>query len=770
MFRKIFIVGFCLALVLNVTFMWPLKIKADNVDIPGYDMITENANFEMYFNQENADVAIKDKMSGYMWNTIPPEWEKDFSKGFAKNNLASHIMISTFDNKGRSEEYNSYSSCVKKKTFQYKKIEDGIRVNYVFKQQGISIAIEFRLTKNGMDVKIPVNSIKDRQDFGQKKIKDQQTKSSNTVAQMPAEEDIIQLNQIKVLPFFGAAAKSSDGYILIPDGSGALIRFDDNFGNYAEISKPVYGWDKAIEQREMPPLEETFRLPVFGIKKDNTAVLGIIDGGDAASAINAGIAGNLCGYFRTYPAFIYRDINKFMLFEGGMQTGETTTSLGGISERFVYKMSPVSLSTDITVHYYLLKYDNASYSGMANTYRQYLVNEKKIRIAPIPDDMYFALSLIGGVQKRKIVWGIPRTVMEPLTTFKQARIIIEELKKRGINDISVRYMGINSGGYKYKITDQIRPAGELGGTRGLKDLIHYTVENNIALFPNGEFLEIYKEGNGFSGSKDAVRLANNAVAFQWQWDIVSGRREPGSEGYFLLSPARLPNISGEFKDSLQRFDLVNVAVDSIGDMIYSQYKKNELAFRDKVKTKWEDVLGNLAKQMNRVIVTGGNAYTLPYITEVWNAPLDTSEFLIETEQVPFYEMVVHGLIPYTAPPSNLRHDQSDEFLKMVEYGAIPHYQWIYEQSSVLKRTDYDDLFSMCYHDWVDNAVKEYNEVKKLYKGTYDKRIISHEKLHEGIYRTIYEGDISVVVNYTGEDYIVNARVVKAHNYIVQGVE
>ena len=77
--------------------------------------------------------------------------------------------------------------------------------------------------------------------------------------------------------------------------------------------------------------------------------------------------------------------------------------------------------------------------------------------------------------------------------------------------------------------------------------------------------------------------------------------------------------------------------------------------------------------------------------------MEDSGYFFTDETIPFYQMVVHGLIPYSGDPQNLFYDPQLQYLKMVEYGYMPYYQFTMNYSDDLKDTYYSDLFSSSYN-------------------------------------------------------------------------
>jgi len=191
-----------------------------------YKVIAENNKFVMLFNEKTAEVAIKDKATGKIFNQFPKDWEGDFSMGITKFTIPSHLVLEMADDEARVSLYNTYALGVMRGNFKYKNIRDGIRIDYEFSTQGVSISIEFILTETGFKVRVPIDSIK--------------------------EEGDLKINRIWILPYFIYGSKKDNGYLIVPDGSGALVRFDHKAGNERGFELPVYGYDFGMPLYDMP--------------------------------------------------------------------------------------------------------------------------------------------------------------------------------------------------------------------------------------------------------------------------------------------------------------------------------------------------------------------------------------------------------------------------------------------------------------------------------------------------------------------------------------
>ncbi|MEZ0536508.1 DUF5696 domain-containing protein [Caldicellulosiruptoraceae bacterium PP1] len=732
-----------ISLLISVTFIITtifgniIYVSAETLE--GFKLMAKNSKYELYFESEYGGIAVKDITTGKTWRSYPEDFRTDFSKGFMKFNIPSHIVFEVSDKDGNTTVYNSYIMGIRNENYKIKSISNGFRIDYNFQEQGIKLSIEFTITQYGLTVRIPVDSIKE------------------------TNKDI-SLNRIWLMPYFVSAKRGSNGYMFVPDGSGAIIDLKSYVSYDKGIDSMFYGYDYSIPFTEMLPRTEKLRMPVYGIKNNDTGVLAVIRQGDYYARLISEAGGSGSNYFRTYPIFTYRELYKYTLFEGQTKNNQ---SPGDITETLIAKNSPYHMKSDIIVDYYFLTGEKANYSGMAEAYRNYLLRNGLLKNYIKSNDIPLNLTLLGGIKKRTLVLGLPFMLVHPMTTYDQATEILKLLKKAGVEKINLRYKGFQEDGYISKITNGVEPEGKLGGAKGLKKLIEFSRANNVKLFLNAELIEIHEPGNGFNESRDGDRYLNNALIFLWQWCPIDKRKETGAAQWFLTLPSRVPYFANNFiNDLAKKYNLDAVSFEHMGDYIYSQTKKGNVLLRDQVAKVWTNVFQNAKNKLGNLMLTGGNVYTFSTANMLVEVPLDISHYSIEKEAVPFYQMVIHGYIPYSGKPGNLRQIQKDEFLRMIEYGAIPYFELIYEDGSEMMKTNYKELYSATYKDWLSQAVNEYKVAKNAYKDIYNKKMIDHQKLKEGIYKTTYENGVSIIVNYNNSNFVYNGKTVKAKDFIV----
>ena len=147
----------------------------------------------------------------------------------------------------------------------------------------------------------------------------------------------------------------------------------------------------------------------------------------------------------------------------------------------------------------------------------------------------------------------------------------------------------------------------------------------------------------------------------------------------------------------------------------------------------------------------GNYWTLPYVDIIMKIPTTSSKYIIEDYEIPFLQMVIHGMVEYTGEEINTVQDAQYQILKCLEYGCSLSARLMYEDDIVLQNTYYTTvLYSMNYRNWIDQIDSMYNTVNDILKDVQDQYIVAHERLTSNIYVTTYENGLTVAVNYNQE--------------------
>ncbi|KQO17590.1 DUF5696 domain-containing protein [Paenibacillus sp. Leaf72] len=792
--------------------------------IAGMKGVAENDQLRLFVDDQTGAIAVLIKQTGEIWNSNPLDRGSDsLATGVNKDLLSSQIKIDFYNSFGQINSINSYTDSVAHKQINVTEIPSGISVSYQFGttaktaedlpqmlskarfeelsgklekagKRALLIAYTEETEKavytrndsalNGLQLERALTAMEQsgyteaelQEDmaalqFTQEKPAARIFQASieyaldadSLVAKIPVSSirypDEYPVNTISLLSFFGAGGTDENGSMFVPDGSGALIHFNNGKTKYPAYQQLVYGADQTIDRTENAAREQKVRLPVFGIIREGGAFLGIIEEGASVATIHADIGGRLNSYNYVYPNFYV--INK------------GTVSLDGNGQqRSLPRFQENPMKSDYTIRYAFLSGKQASYQGMARYYQQYLEKNNGLVKDEADDttvDTPFYLQLVGSISKQKHFVGIPYQALEPLTTFEQAQTIVEQLQQREISDIKLKYSGWFNEGLDHKVPDHVRVDKEIGGSKGLQELVSFAQSKGISLFPEVAILTALT-GEGFDESDDASRTLREVPAMLYPLDLALNRRDITKSPSYVISPRLVVGYTDSLLKGIRDLQTGGLSLQDLADQLNSDFRKNKQMDRTVSEAISGEALDKIRDEKLKVMANGGNAYALPYLTDITNAPLSGSGFKLEDEEIPFYQMVIRGFIEYAGAPYNLSTytNEKQYVLKNLEYGAGVYFEWIYEPNDKVKDSEYNHLYAVNYKLWIDKASEIYQEVNAVLRSVRNERITAHEKLDEGVFKTVYENGIYVIVNYNRTQVTVEGRTVEAESYITGG--
>ncbi|RAP78020.1 DUF5696 domain-containing protein [Paenibacillus montanisoli] len=791
--------------------------KAEHEALNGMEQLSETESLALFINRETAEIAVKDKRTGYVWFSNPAERANDpIASPLYKSELSSQLLLTYYNEKGQVNRLNSYDDSVSKKQVVITPTKTGAKVVYQFgKAAGGTDNIPAIISKKRFEerilAKLPDDDTRkqvtykyrfneDKQVYEVRNLQDNvklelsgyltaagytkedaaQDNEENGVAGEAAEESAqftipleysldgdqfivsidtkevryspaFPLASVQVLKHFGAADVQKDGYIFVPDGSGALIRLNNKRLNAEPYKMPVYGADGTFDVKEQVLTSTPIRLPVFGMKQNDHAMFGIIENGDALASVLADISGRYDSYNSVGAEFQFVAMDYYTLSSG------TKTSSVPMFQKHPYQ-------GELRVRYGFLSGSKADYIGMAGEYRDYLVAKHQLeKLAPKPNSP-FILELEGAFRKQKSFLGIPYNATESLTTYDEAVKLLKQLKEQGIEDIALRYVGWFNGGIRHSSPADVEAVGALGGKKDLQELIEYTKQNRIGLYPDVAFLEKYK------GAKNSADFLDRRSAAIYRYDPVMYIKDKSSFSHYVLSAGKLEGTVDDFIADFEKLDTDGVSLRDMGNEVNSDFNPDRPVTRQDARDIALQETGKLKQQSGSLMVNGGNAYTVPYADLIVGAPTSSNRLNITDEDVMFYQIALHGYADLAGAPFNRNEYQNPRIsmLKALETGSAIYYQWYYNEASVVKDTAYDDLYALHYADWLEEAVSLYREANPVLKEVRSQTITGHRALADRVVETTFENGVAIIVNYNKTAVNVNGIEIGAESFRVGG--
>ncbi|AEI43055.1 DUF5696 domain-containing protein [Paenibacillus mucilaginosus] len=678
----------------------------------------ESAGLKLWVDPLTAHFKVEQKAGGQVWRSYPnpAAWPAETIGGTWKNNLLSPIMAEYIDAANSKSQAKLISWLEDKGALEgFQLTKDGFQAAFRFTGTGFRIPVEVKLGADYVETTIRDEGI---------------------------EEGKLSLLNLKLYPLFGAEPSAGqDGYLLIPDGSGALIRFKPNLtGDKSVYRENVYGPDDAFFTENLA--RDPVRLPVFGLKSGQQGFVGVLTSGEEYAKVFAAPSGALGSSNWITPEWQYR----IKFFQGTSRRGNTGF--------FTYSKERFT-ATARTARYYFLEAGHSDYADMAARYRRHLTEEQGLKkLVPKSSHVPFYADLIGADSKK----GLLSDQYLKGTTTDEALQLVRDLRSKGLDNLIIHYTGWQEGGYSS--SGGLLPVdSRLGGNEGMKRFITEARSLDVPVFLTADYTI---NNNGKDGFWPVFHGRRNLAGTVIEWE--------NRENY-----ERTTQVSPKFYAKLAEEDLPEyrelgasglLFVNGIGQVLGSDFNSGYPATRGDVLQIHKDLLSRTRGELGAVAAENTNAYALGQVQHIHRLTDRHSFDLFVDEPVPFIQIALHGLVTYTADWANQRTDYRADYLRSVEYGAYPAYVFTGSPSEALKGAYSQNRFSTDYRVWIGQAAEEYSRINEALGGVQDRFITAHRTLAPGVKKTVYEGGHTVIVNYNETPYTDGSLQVPPRDFIV----
>lgn len=697
------------------------------VDIPAsFEKAANTDDLELYFNKDTLSFFVKDLRSGYVWSSKPTDQmlEKETLNEDWSQIIQSPVMIEFFNNKSGLER-GSFSS-LDGKVKEIEPIENGIRYTIVLSKLQTEFSIEIQLNQNQLTIKVPEKSWIEKQG---------------------------KIGHLYVYPFLGSTRVDDvPGYMMIPDGSGALIRFKEPTMNYEQpYVGRIYGEDLSVETANnlfSSVAAERVSMPVFGLVhgERQNAMLGEVKEGKYSAEIVAFPSGVNTNFNWTAPRFIVR--NSYFQ--------PTSKSMGGFN---TYQKNRIE--QDFKVSYTFLENQDATYVGMAKAYRDGLVEEGVLKKSESQKTVPMQVEFLGGEMEPGMFWN----KYVKMTSFEEIGQIVSLLKERGVSDLNVTLAGWENGGLTGKNPDKFPVAKELGGADALRKLSEKLKKDAVSLSLQADYTYGYKDSNRFNEKTEAARKITNGVLEQ------SVGYERLNENYldlsrYYINPTKAVNLLKEDIKEFEKLNVENVALMNTSSLLFSDFKKGSSISREEAAGQYLTVGKLLNESMEEVSMYEPNDYLLPYADKIYDLGMESSQYMYATDTVPFIQMVLHGYIDYYMPPLNFSSNSEEDILQMIEIGAVPSFYFTKEQAHLLNNGPSNHIYASYFKDWTKEVKQVYDKIQEPLKAISGEQIVDRIVHKPGLVEVKYSNDVSIIVNYQSDKAAVKAQTIAARSFVV----
>ncbi len=693
----------------------------------GFEKVVENNNLELWFREEIDSIRVVDKKSGYVWGELTGDSVESLNEYWAV--MANSILTLEYYDENNTAYQISLSDDDFSCEYTFDDEADILHCVAYAESIGVELAFEIALFDDHFDAYIVEDSL--YEDFPEYK-----------------------LAKLYLLPFFGCSEqKKMDGYIFVPDGSGALMRFDNNTLHSTKYSAKVYGPDAGIDtltevndllaKRTDDYLVDVFRatVPVYGIVHgaEQYAAMTVISDGVEYATIQASLAATNVPYNYVNTVFEYRQLYS--------QPVSKSNSI----------IRPQDNLNDFNpcISIYLLSGDEANYSGMAVKYRGMLEEEGVLgEVAKTYEEQIpLRLEVLGSDVKEGFIFNSVQT----FTSTNEALEMQKDLSEMGIKNLTMVLQGWQKGGvngYSYNSFKTQSTVGSMTDLEALRDSVaaaggKFFLQNKVVTFTEDQGRVSYL-GNQTISKKIAYYLRDNTEVMY-------------PETYVTAPSVVLSKLKASLTE-LQGFDM---NLPRFGSEVYSEYEQDTTTSRATTRSMYEKAAKKVVDAGSSISLNNPNMYMWEYCDDIFDVPMMNSQYLFETDSVPFLQILLKGHINYYAPYANQGFYTTACTLKSIEYGAYPSFLVMAEENGKLNKTPMVDYFSLNFEDWKGTISTVYPKVNDGLLAVEGAKITEHKVLQKGVVRVTYDNNTAIYINYNSAEVVVDDVKVPGLNFVVE---
>ena len=468
----------------------------NSASLSSFTLFRQTDWLALYADESTGNVAVEDKRSGKLWTAVPLDLNTDTkATADMQEIMRSTVKVDYYVNNVSKTMY-GYADCVEREGLTVSEIENGVRMEFHIQSDDVSFTDlpsklsdkrfqqffvnhealtatdKKRITRyftqgeggiwvRGEETDTMLRALSDitrrvgytdadlKQDNEENGIPytpsrriyftipvDYILQNDSLIVDIPLAEMEYNKEYPPVYLYINELLLQSrgekDGYLFVPDGSGALVDFSSGETDTGSHSMQLYGNDKVISNHESDLKEIKTVMPVYGISSGDGSALAILEDGDALARITAQKAGTLNSYNSVSAGYRLVASSFAAIGDGSIM------SQVPVYQRAIYQGS---LRTR-----YVLFNKTATYAQMADCYRKYIMEQQKLTNKGLEDNAELFLELTGAIRKTESALGFQYEGSEKLTTYKQAAEILDLFEKEGINKVYLKYTGVLKGG------------------------------------------------------------------------------------------------------------------------------------------------------------------------------------------------------------------------------------------------------------------------------------------------------------------------------------
>ena len=740
----------------------PEKANFPEPDLEDFTLLYETNLVRYYWREDRDVIAVEDKTTGYCMKTgvdLPfSDDAKDAVKKLIKKEAPLEEILAAAESYADDLNATYVGIANSLITIEY---NDGSKVKYISsasEKNAKSALSPVAGTKNQFKLEVtfkkPDISLTVYVTFGESTI------TYDIPSAEIGGEDATALLGVDITPFLGAsggtmnvlneetlewesvANERTPGYVLVPDGSGALIRFVDNTTAFNPYVGDVFGKDYATEMYyhythyDSVPINDPV-MPVFGIAHGNDQMAFVAwaeQGGEYMDIIVNPDETKSTTYTWAYPRFEY-NVEFYQLYDE-------------LGNGFFDHLEDI-FRHDVKMTYSFLFGDGtgetpaANYAGMALAYRQHLLDtgvltpmEADREDIPIRLDFIMADSESGIIGTNQVVVTTAEDVLEILT----------QVADSGITNVNSGLIGWQYKGEALSKPASFRFSGRIGSKGDFRSMMASLGERGIDVSFSRDVLTINREMTNYYNT--AIKCVSNwyaAVHKAW----ILPENLPTTD-FSFATPEKAVQWTKKLADKTEDFG-TSLTLSGISNVLTSNYNRHGVVTTlQEAIAMYQQTLEEIGQEKKLNLVKP-NQYLWKYTDRYLQMNVGNSQYIYETDAVPFLQMVLCGTMEMYAPYANFSFYTQDCILRMIDYNVCPSFILSKDPSWNLADTYSANLYSTEFALYEDKIADIYSQVNGILSQVQGYDWVAREVPENGVVVNTYTNGSQtrcVVINYT----------------------
>ncbi len=721
-----------------------LSFSEEELNELGYERMFNTPKLAVYFEVNSFSMMVLNKETGYLWSSRP---EFQGVSGTREDNTANRNLM----NSGLWVEYirnNNVSNSTITTASIYtlagvsyendgsitEEENDPLRPYRLSPGSYSKMRVENRITSKSsqhFDVDVHLKTIKTRFKVEFKLVSDVLTVSIPNDS-IQEEDDIIRLLGIQIFPYFGASREDvMPGYIVIPDGVGALVR--TNQRHNTSFQARFFGSDRGYGQVTIPQLS----IPIYGLVHEvgQNGFMVEVEQGAETSQLRAQFWGTGTRYHRIGSRYTLRSIYRNVI-----------NKAGDGSDAILESMTQSSYQ----LNYHFLSHEEASYSGMATLYRDQLINrgvlkpQEKEKDQSIPIQLSYIMSDL-----ESSFLGTSRVTMTHADdVYDSYRYFYEQ----GLKNQQITLYGWSRDGFMYRAPYRFN----LPAARAFKNMVHHITEEGNTVYLAQDYVVSSDLSKRVNFNRDVARSINRLKIS----DPIRFLNARSMNMYYLL-PEQSYRMAQADLDKLLNLNVSGLSMNDLGQVVFSYYEDGVHERTSSIET-----YQRIASLYPSLVMAQPNHYMFAYIQGYMDLPITNSQYDDYTDLIPLIPMILKGSISYYTPYLNFNALGKERLLTMVDFGINPSYVLTEKPTYEMRYTLANRFFTTTLANYQNEIVDHYHYINEALRHVIGAQMVHRQVIETGMVSVHYSNGVIIYVNYTDQIKTHGSHAIQPRDYKV----